>query len=247
MAETKCPKCGAPLEFEVGTLISECSFCDSRVFIDRSGAHFFYILPFFNNAEQAVGIFRRWAAGPKKAKNLDALASVQRLVKQYFPLYMFRRRVGQAESVLVDPARATTVPGLRQLKIPPGDIKIHDKEFDTGNAEVLDPDIDVTAYTASLPGEPVEQALVHFPIWQIEYVFRGRTYSAVVDGSTGEVFADFFPVRGSLPYVAVSALGFGAFFGESLLMFLNLYLAVILMVVTLVGVAVGGVIVARKF
>ena len=86
MAETNCPKCGAPLEFEVGTLITECSFCDSRVFIDRSGAHFFYILPFFNNAEQAVGIFRRWAAGPKKVKNLDALASVQKLVKQYFPI-----------------------------------------------------------------------------------------------------------------------------------------------------------------
>jgi DNA-directed RNA polymerase subunit RPC12/RpoP len=247
MAETNCPKCGAPLELEVGLLIADCSYCDTRVFIDKSGAHFYYILPFLSDGQQAIGIFKRWAAGPKKAKNLDSLATVQRLTQQYFPVYMFRRRVGSAESVLVEPAKLTNLPGFRSLKVPPGDIKIFDKEYDTGNAEVIEPDLDVAAYVPSLPGEAIEQALVYFPVWHVEYSFRGKPYKCVIDGSSGEVFTDLFPVRGSGAYVLVSALGFAAFFGEGLLLFQNVYLSLILMGVTLVGVAVGGVVVARKF
>lgn len=247
MAETDCPKCGAPLEYDVGTLIAECSYCDSRIFIDKSGAHFYHILPFYSDGQQAIGIFRRWAAGPKKAKNLDSLAAVQRLSRQYFPIYMFKRRVGNAESVLVEPAKLTNLPGFRSLKVPPGDIKVFGKEFDTGDAEVLEPDLDMSAYLPSMPGEPIEQALVYFPVWQVEYSFKGRSYTCVIDGSSGEVFTDLFPVRGSGPYLAVSLIGFGAFFGEGFLLLYNAYLAIIMIGITLVGMLLSSVYVAKKF
>ncbi|MFQ6107827.1 MAG: zinc ribbon domain-containing protein [Thermoplasmata archaeon] len=247
MARTDCPKCGAPLEYDVGTLIVECSYCDTSVFIDKSGAHYYYILRFYSDGQQAMGIFRRWAAGPKKAKNLDSLASVQRLSRQYFPIYMFRRRVGDVESVLVEPAKLTMLPGFRSLKVPPGDIKVFDKEFNTGDAEVLEPDIDISAYLPSLPGGPVEQALVYFPVWRVEYTFRGKSYECIIDGSSGEVFSDLFPVRGSGPYVAVSLIGFAAFFGEGLLLLINASLAVILIGVTAAVVLLSGVYVAKKF
>jgi hypothetical protein len=247
MPEVDCPKCGAPLELDVGTLIAECSYCDSQIFLDKSGAQFYYILPFNSGERQAVGIFRRWAAGPKKVKNLDSLASVQRLSRQYFPIYMFKRRVGNAESVLVEPAKLTILPGFRSLKVPPGDIKVFGKEFETGDAEVLEPDLDMSAYLPSLPGEPIEQALVYFPVWHVEYFYKGRSYTCVIDGSSGEVFTDLFPVRGSGPYLAVSLIGFGAFFGEGLLLFHNAYLAAIMIGITLVGVLLSSVYVAKKF
>lgn len=258
MAETNCPKCGAPLEYDVGTLIAECSYCDTRIFIDKSGANFFYILPFYSSRDQALGIFRRWAAGPKKAKNLDRLASVQQTLRQYFPLYMFRRRTGDKESVFVEPARATSLPGFHSLKVPPGDMKIFDNEFDVGDAAVLEPDIDMSAYLPSLPGRSVEQASVYFPVWQVQYSFRGRLYSCVIDGSSGEVFADDFPVRGSGPYVAVSLLGFLAFFGEGLLLVTAVLgdgilfvkdatLPLILIGITMIAVFVSGAFVAKKY
>lgn len=247
MPEVDCPKCGAALEIDVGTLIAECSYCDSQIFLDKSGAQFYYILPFNSGEQQAVGIFRRWAAGPKKVKNLDSLASVQRLSRQYFPIYMFKRRVGNAESVLVEPAKLTILPGFRSLKVPPGDIRIFGKEFETGDAEVLEPDLDMSAYLPSLPGEPIEQALVYFPVWQVEYFYKGRSYTCVIDGSSGEVFTDVFPVRGSGPYLAVALIGFGAFFGEGLLLFYNAYLAAIMIGITLVGVLLSSVYVAKKF
>ena len=42
MAEIKCSKCGAPIKFEPGDQFVKCSYCDTQLYIDRSGAEFFY-------------------------------------------------------------------------------------------------------------------------------------------------------------------------------------------------------------
>ncbi|HIJ17580.1 MAG TPA: zinc ribbon domain-containing protein, partial [Thermoplasmata archaeon] len=46
MASIKCPKCAAPVTFDAETKFVKCSYCNSQVFIDRSGAGFYYAAPF---------------------------------------------------------------------------------------------------------------------------------------------------------------------------------------------------------
>jgi len=246
MASMKCTKCGAPVEFDTGDKFVKCSYCSSQIFIDRSGAGFYYALPFAISESDAVGMFRRWAGGSTRAKDLDKLAQISSLKKQYFPVYMFRRDVDGMEQVYVEPAASTTLPGLHSLKVPGGDLKIFDDKFDTNGAELIKIDIEMGPYMGNLPGRPKEQALVYFPIWRLDYVFEQRAYVLVISASSGEVFSGEFPTRSSLAYMAVAGLGFVAFIVEGLLALISPVLAVGLMAVTVAGVFGAANYVARR-
>lgn len=215
MAEIKCTKCGAPISFDSGDKFARCSYCDSQLYIDRSGAGFFYIMPYFIDRANAEGTFRRWAAGPERAKDLDKRAHITGFQQQYFPVYLFKRNVGGSEKILLEPARSTTLPGLHSLKVPAGDIKIFDQNYRV-EVEMLKPDIDMGAYLPALPGEAKEQALLYFPLWVVGYAFGGKTYGALIDGSSGEVFAADYPVRMAAPYFALATIAFTLFFLEGL-------------------------------
>lgn len=219
MAGVKCTKCGAPIEIEVGTKFAKCKYCDSQIFIDKSGVGFFYIIPYqpgFQDVAQASSTFRRWTAGSYMAKDLEALARIRHVKQQYFPVYRFVRDINGQEKVGVEPAKSTTLPGMHNLKVPAGDLKIFDQKYDYGGVTLIPPDIEMNAYLPNLPGKPKEQALVFFPIWNIEYDYKGSVYKTVIDGSTGEVFATDYPPRQALPYVAVAGAGFGVFLVEGM-------------------------------
>ena len=235
-ASVGCPKCGAKVDFDAGNKFVRCSYCSSLIFIDRSGAGFYYILPFMVKEDNAVGIFKRWAAGPTKAKYLDQRAQLAGSKRQYFPVYMFKRTVDGKEVVRVEPAGSTILPGLHDLKVPAGDLKVFDAQYDVGGVPMIQPDIEMSAYLDKLPGTGREQALVYFPIWTLDYVHEGKRYQVVIDGSSGEVFASDFPKRGSGPYMAVAGVGFVAFMAEALLAGVSPGLAAILIAVTVAGV-----------
>ena len=246
MASTKCPKCAAPVTFDTGTKFVKCSYCESQIFIDRSGAGFYYAVPFSVAEADAIGLFKRWAAGPARAKDLDKRAQIAGVSKQYFPVYMFKRDVKGREEVLVEPAGSTTLPGLHKLRIPAGDIKIFDEVFDIGGAELVQPDIEMLSYMDSLPGKAKEQALVYFPIWRMGYVFDQKRFEVVIDASTGEVFSANFPARSSTAYMVVAAAGFAAFAFEGLLALSSMAAAVSLMALTVAGVFAASYYVARR-
>ncbi|MEW5761334.1 MAG: zinc ribbon domain-containing protein, partial [Candidatus Thermoplasmatota archaeon] len=146
---------------------------------------------------------------------------VMQFKQQYFPIYMFKRDIGGREIVFIEPAKTTTLPGMHNLKVPAGDIKIFDQKYDYGGVELIKPDIDMVAYLPNLQGEAKEQALVYFPIYNILYDYRGRNYQAVIDGSSGEVFATDYPPRAAAPYHILTIVGFIAFFIITLLYFLS--------------------------
>jgi len=246
LASIKCPKCAAPVTFDAGTKFVKCSYCSSQVYIDRTGAGFYYAVPFMVDEANAVGTFRRWAAGSTRAKDLDKLAQIAGVKKKYFPVYHFKRDVNGKEQVFVEPAGSTTLPGLHNLKVPAGDLKIFDAAFDVGGAEMIKPDIEMVSYLSSLPGKPKEQALVFFPIWKLDYVFAQKRYEVIIDASSGEVFSSEFPQRSSGAYMAVAGLGFVAFVAEGLLASASMVAALALMGVTVVGVFAAALFVARR-
>lgn len=249
MAQIKCPKCAAPVSFDAETKFVKCPYCSSQIYIDKSGAGFYYAIPFTVNETNAIGVFKRWAAGSTRAKDLDKLAQIAGVKKKYFPVYMFKRDVNGKEEVLIEPAGSTTLPGLHTLKVPAGDLKIFDPSFDIGGAELIKPDIEMTPYLSNLPGKSKEQSLVYFPIWMINYVFNQKAYEVVVDASSGEVFSATFPTRSSNAYMAVAGGGFVAFVAEGLVASLSSTLLLVgigLMVATVAAIFVAGLYVARR-
>jgi DNA-directed RNA polymerase subunit RPC12/RpoP len=246
MAQVNCPKCAAPIELDSGNKFAKCSYCGSLIFFDRTGAGFYYAIPFKLSQNDAVGTFRRWAGGSTKAKDLDRLANITAVKKKYFPAYLFRREIGGKEEVLVKPAGSTILPGLHQLKVPGGDLKIFDDKFDISGAELVKPDIEMTHYLDGLPGTGKEQALVYFPIWTIDYAFNGSSYQVVVDASSSEVFATSFPTRSSAAYLLVAMVGFFAFLALGFVATVSLVPALILMAITVVAVFFISLTVARR-
>ena len=248
MAEIKCNKCGAPIPFEAGDKFVKCSHCDTQIYIDKSGAGFYYIMPFMLGQPDALGTFKRWAAGPMAAKDLDKLAQIVSLKQQYFPVYLFRRDVGGSEKVSVEPAKSTTLPGLHNLKVPAGDMKIFDQNYSAGGVELLKPDMDMTAYLPNLPGAAKEQALVYFPLWMVKYSFGGKQYDLIVDGSSGETFVGDFPARMGAPYLLIAAGAFGIFLIEGLLGLIGFWICAFpIMLVTIPIVFLGAYSVVRRF
>jgi hypothetical protein len=194
----------------------------------------------------AIGMFKRWAAGSTKAKDLDKLAQVAGVKRQYFPVYMFKRDLNGVEQVFIETAGSTTLPGLHSLKVPAGDLKIFDPSFDTQGAELVKPDIEMLSYLNTLPGKPKEQALVYFPIWKIDYVFNQKKYEVVLDGSSGEVFSAEFPMRSSTAYVTVAVVGFIAIAAEGMAATSSILLAAVLIAVTVVALFGVALFVARR-
>ena len=234
------------MPFDTGVKFVKCPYCASQVYIDRSGAGFYYALPYMVKENDAIGMFKRWAAGSTKAKDLDKLAQVAGVKRQYFPVYMFKRDLNGVEQVFIETAGSTTLPGLHSLKVPAGDLKIFDPSFDTQGAELVKPDIEMLSYLNTLPGKPKEQALVYFPIWKIDYVFNQKKYEIVLDGSSGEVFSAEFPMRSSTAYVTVAAVGFLAIAAEGLVATTSMLAAAALIAVTVVAVFGAALFVARR-
>jgi len=246
LATVKCPKCAAPVPFDTGVKFVKCPYCSSQVYIDRTGAGFYYALPFVIDENNSIGVFRRWAAGSTKAKDLDKLAQVAGVKRVYFPVYMFKRDINGVEQVFIETAGSTTLPGLHSLKVPAGDLKILDASFDNKGAEMIKPDIEMMSYMNTLPGKPKEQALVYFPIWKVDYVFNQKRYEVVIDASSGEVFAGEFPTRSSSAYVLVAVVGFFVIMLEGLLATSSILLAAGAIAATVVGVFAAALFVARR-
>ncbi len=247
MVSMKCPKCGAPFEYEPGMQFKKCDYCGTMIYIDKSRVMFYYIIPFsLVSKKQAIEVFKRWAAGSTRAKGLEN-SEIKKIDKIYFPVYRFVRNVNNTEEEVIKPAKTTLLPGLTTLKLPPGNMRIFDSSFKQGDARVLQPDVSMDTYLPALEGEAKEQEIVYFPLYEIRYIFNGKEHSVIIDGSSGEVFTSYYPPRVATPYMVIGASTFilsaiGAAGGTMI----SSILWVMVGVGFLVG-AVGGFIIAKKY
>ena len=246
MVTLKCPKCGAPFEYEPGMKFKKCEYCGTMIYIDKSRVMFYYIIPFSIGDGEVASLFKRWASGSRMAKGLEN-SLIKSINKLYFPVYRFVRDVNNKEKVIIKPANTTLLSGLTNLKIPPGNMKIFDTNFNTGNAKVVQPELSMDTYLKGLPGNAKEQELVFFPIYEVRYEFNGKEYSVVMDGSTGEIFTSYYPPRSSLPYIFIGSVVFIlSLIGASLAVIGYTSALLLIGVAFLIGVG-GGYIVAKKF
>jgi hypothetical protein len=113
------------------------------------------------------------------------------------------------ETVYLEPGAAISISEIKSLDIPSGDLQKYDPALD---AQAVPPSVPFPAMLQWLAGRGVasdtvaEAALVHVPIYIFKYQFAGKTYTAMVEGASGKVFANLFPAKAEAPYYLVALM-----------------------------------------
>lgn len=216
-----CQQCAAALVVEQGALYATCEFCGTVNFLDKSEAVLHYaVRPTIDDA-QAAAALRRWMAGNHTVKGLDAEAQIESQVYQLFPMWLARTEQNGREEVHLKPAAALSIVELGNLRVPASDLEPYDYAMD---GDALQPTVPVTAVRTWLAanegvaaGAIREISLVHVPIYQFKYNYKGGSYTALVDAATAQVFAAIFPEKYELPYVSIGGFGCLAYFLAALI------------------------------
>ena len=216
-----CRQCSAPLPVESGSQFVICSFCGTTNVVEKGRTIFHYAVKTTVKEDAAEKALRRWMAGNQTIKGLDRKANILAPRFEHFPMWLVRISVGDQEKIYLEPAAALSVSELKHINIPAGDLEPYDVELDG------------TAVPATVPFEAMmgwikdehqlenssvkEVALVHVPIYIFKYDFDDRQYTAVVDAVSSQVFANIYPSKREVPYLALGALAFAIYFCAALI------------------------------
>jgi hypothetical protein len=206
--EVHCAQCGGLLHPGEGQIFLICPYCGSSVYLDKSKVVFHWSLACTVAPEAAAASLRRWMAGNQTVKDLDRKARVTSSTFEYFPVWYCKARSGNKEQVYLEPAAAISISEIKSLAIPAGDLQKYDPALD---GQAVAPTVPFPAMQEWLKGRGVqaeqvrEAALVHLPVYLFKYEFKGQTYTAMVEGASGKVFANLFPAKAEAPYFAVAA------------------------------------------
>ena len=225
-----CTQCGGELHPDEGQLFLTCPYCESTVYLDKTRVVFHWYLASTLDEGKARANLARWMGGNDTVKNLDRKSKLVGSSFEFFPFWYFKSRdQSSAERLWLEPAAATSVSELKKINIPAGDLR---KYEDVITPQAHDPTVPLTTVTqwleTRLPTESeiIETALVHIPIYTFKYVYKNETYTAIVEGATGGVFANIFPAKAESPFILVGGLAafiflclatfpvFGALFGS---------------------------------
>ncbi len=208
IAPLTCTQCGGELHPDEGQVFLTCPFCGATVYLDKSRVVFhWYVAPTLD-ADQAAAALRRWMSGSETVKDLDAKSQISGQAFRYFPLWYFRWTEGGREQVTLQPAAATSVTELARLNLPAGDLRRYDPALDPDSEPPSVPlEAGVEWFKQGRAGVQIEEtALVHVPIYLFKYLYRGQTYTAVVDAASGGVHANIYPAKAELPYRLVGGV-----------------------------------------
>jgi hypothetical protein len=203
-----CTQCGGELHPAEGEIFLTCPFCASTVYLDKSQVVFHWALAPTLTADQARESLARWMAGNQTVKDLDRKAQVAGQVFQYFPMWYFKRKVGDREVISLVPAAATSITELTSLPLTAGDLRRYDPSLAAQSAEPSVPLPAARAWLESRSGaaEALETSLVHIPIYTFKYIFNNQPYTAIVEAASGRVLANLYPAKAEVPYLLVGVI-----------------------------------------
>jgi LSD1 subclass zinc finger protein len=210
-----CRQCAAPLPVEQGSHYVTCSFCGATNYVDKGRALFHYVVRETVRENEALAALRRWMAGNETVKGLDNQAQIEQPVFELFPMWLIRTLQNGEEMVVMEPAAALSISELKQLAIPAAALEAFDHTLDSSALAPTVPYEMMLRWLAEdhkvSQADIREVSLVHLPIYLCKYHYQGRRYTAVVDAASGKVFANLFPSKWEVPYLAIGALAFAAY------------------------------------
>jgi hypothetical protein len=227
-----CPQCAGENDIPPDGKFLECQFCGSAIYIDKSKVVNRFVIASNFNEEQAEGNLRRWMAGNFQVKDLDKLAAISAKNFYYFPLWYFKTNDAGSDKIYLQPATSTSVSEIKNVQIPAGSMKsFSKKEFD--EKQFVQPDVlydnarNWLEQTGVSQDSIAESSLVHIPFYQFYYAFGGKQYTAMVEASSGMVYANIWPAKSEVPFRLLFGLSIVTFLVVSILSFV-------------IGFAIGG-------
>jgi hypothetical protein len=205
-----CTQCGGEIHPDEGQIFLTCPYCQSTVYIDKSRVVFHWYLASTLDEDKARANLARWMGGNETVKDLDKKSTLTGSSFEFFPFWYFKSRDKSGkERIWLEPAAATSVSELKKIQIPAGDLRKYEAIITPQAHDPTVPLSTVTQWlTTRLPDETevIETALVHIPIYTFKYRFKNETYTAIVEGATGAVFANIFPAKAESPFQLISGL-----------------------------------------
>jgi predicted RNA-binding Zn-ribbon protein involved in translation (DUF1610 family) len=199
-----CTQCGGELHPDEGQVFLTCPYCSSTVYLDKARVVFHWYLAPTLDEDKARAALSRWMASSQTVKDLDRKSTLTGVSFEYFPVWYFKRRApGGQEEIVLEPAAATSVSEIRNVKLPAGDLRRYDTSLE---AQAHPPSVPLEtalgwmAERGVARGEIVEQALVHIPLYTFKYTYQGKPFTALVEAATSGVFANIFPAKAETPY-----------------------------------------------
>ncbi len=202
-----CTQCGGELHPDEGQIFLACPYCNSTVYLDKARVVFhWYLAPTLDEA-QARGALARWMAGNQTVKDLDQKSRLTGVSFEYFPMWYFKsRQPNGKEEIQLMPAAATAVSEITRLHLPAGDLRKYTVDIDaraTAPTVPLQAALEWRSQQAGSQAQVMEQSLVHLPLYTFKYAYQGHTYTALVEGATGNVFANIYPAKAEAPYLTI--------------------------------------------
>lgn len=205
-----CTQCGGELHPDEGQIFVTCPYCNSTVYLDKSRVVFHWYLASTLDENNARSNLARWMAGNQTVKDLDKKSKVIGVSFEYFPVWYFKTRTKSgSEKIWLEPGAATSISELKSMNLPAGDLRKYDPNLDSQAHMPTVPLETVSEWIGSrIPAgaETIETALVHIPLYTFKYSFKGETFTAVVEGGTGGVFANIYPAKSEAPYMLAGGL-----------------------------------------
>ena len=226
-----CPQCAGENKIPTDERFLECEFCGSAIYIDKRKVVNHYIVTSNFTQEQAIGNVKRWMAGNFHVKDLDKDAQISTTYFYYFPLWYFKTKENNVDRIHLQPAHSTPISEIKNIQIPAGNLKVFQKK-EYNIEDFITPDVLYDSAKSWLTQSGVkeesieESNLVHIPFHQTYYNYKGSQYSAMVEASSGKVYANIWPAKSEMPFRMLFGVSLFAFFIVSVLSFIIGFVAV---------------------
>jgi len=251
-----CPACASAVPVPEGARLVTCPACRQRLFVQGDRGVRRWQLRRVVTRDQVQQTVTSFFSGMNKAGNLKRQAEIKELFLAYLPFwrmmaYVAGWRLGRVrrdkdstkpieveileEMQWNDAAVDVSEFGVNRVPIAGKNFEPFDQDRLSAEGMIFEATESPTDATQWLldeqhiaPENIREASLVHLPVFVCKYAFNKRRYTAMVDAATSKVFANIYPAKWEVPYVAIGVAAFAAFFVLSLLsLFINFGLFVI--------------------
>jgi DNA-directed RNA polymerase subunit RPC12/RpoP len=223
--QIKCTQCGADVTVQQDETFIDCPYCGSALYLDKKKVVFHYVINSNFKPNEAEGNLKRWMAGNHTVKDLDKKAVMGKSEFYYFPVWYFKVKDASGDKIFIQPAATTSVSEIKKLTIPAGALKFYEKNL-YNDDEMVQPDVLLDNARTWLQNTGVdinniaEAALVHIPFYKFNYTFNNQSYTAVVEASSGQVYANLYPAKSEAPFKILFGVSIAAFIVTTILCYI---------------------------
>lgn len=227
--QIKCTQCGADVTVQQDETFIDCPFCASALFLDKRKVVFHYLINSNFKPNEAEGNLKRWMAGNHTVRDLDIKSQIIKSNFYYFPVWYFKTKDSSGDRIHLQPAASTSVSEIKKLQIPAGALKFYDGK-EHAEEQIVKPDVLYDSAQQWLQSSGVdlssvaEAALVHIPFYGFTYNFNNQSYTAMVEASSGQVYANIYPAKSEAPFRVLFAMSIAGFIITSILCYILAYL-----------------------